>query len=1068
MHNKRIQRLRAALRIGLVPVCAAASPMPAAAQEGGTGDQADDNAAIIVTGSRIARRDYQANSPIVTVGAELLENSSSSAIETNLNKLPQFTPAQTPALGGDIQPTATNTPGAATVSLRGIGPNRNLVLVDGRRATPGNANMVVDINTIPSAAVERVEVITGGASATYGADAVGGVVNFILKKNFQGLQLDGQIGITERGDGQEYRVSGIMGTDFADGRGNISIAFETNDRHNALRRDRPWFIDFWNDPDTAGVQLWADQPSYVPGVNRPSQDVMNGIFDGRDAAAFPNYPTNGTVWFNGDGTAFGGLDFATRAGSYRFNGSYGPQMKQTSLGTLAANWLDEQLVLPLNRWNMYARGSYEIEDWVSLVAQGYFNKASTHTQQQRASAVNGWSVNIPASHPVPDELRAMLNSRTPIATASASALAALNCPDASADVPGSAAGCDWQLNQYALDVPRTVDTDVYTYQMMVGLEGKIPGTDWTWDVTGSHGESETSAYLGGYVSLERYRTVMRAPNWGAGFVAQGNEVQGGFGASSATCTSGLNPFDDIATSADCIEAITANIKTRSVMKQTIWEGNAQGSLLALPAGDLRAAIGASYRENRFTFTNDTLSTQGQSFLDQVVGLYPSGNSEGTISVREFYGELLVPVLADLPLIRKLELELGARTSHFNTTGNSFTWKALADWQVTDWLRLRGGFNKAERAPNIAELFQAPQQTFSSLPLGDVCSDANSLPYSAGPGNTTNRTAVRALCETLMNRIDPSTAANFYGNAGNQVPGATTGFVTSIGNTSVQPESAKTWTAGMVLSAPSQATWLRGLRLSVDYYHLKVDDAIGAETGDIIQQKCFDTAFNPTLDADSPFCRNVVRNVGIGTIGNLVGAYRNSGRFRTSGIDAQFDWSLDLEEAGLGVPGRFTVNTVFNYLISLKSSSSPSNPLREYAGTMGVGENGLNPGTYRWKLFNTFGYSTDRFRIALQWQHLPSAKSANYASDRNTTNAGAPAYDIFHLNGSFVVTENASVRFGVDNLFDKAPPLILYNNAPDASRGQLRGGTLGASNVAAAGQLYDLIGRRFYIGATFNF
>src|SRR5688500_15370707 len=140
----------------------------------------DGDSTIVVTGSRIARPDFNSNSPIVTVGEQLLQNSSTSSVEVNLNKLPQFTPEKTPVQGGDIQATPTNTPGSATISLRGIGSNRNLVLLDGRRATPGNASMAVDINTIPSAAIERVEIISGGASSTYGADAVGGVVNFIL------------------------------------------------------------------------------------------------------------------------------------------------------------------------------------------------------------------------------------------------------------------------------------------------------------------------------------------------------------------------------------------------------------------------------------------------------------------------------------------------------------------------------------------------------------------------------------------------------------------------------------------------------------------------------------------------------------------------------------------------------------------------------------------------------------------------------------------------------------------------------------------------------------------------
>jgi outer membrane receptor protein involved in Fe transport len=689
--------------------------------------------------------------------------------------------------------------------------------------------------------------------------------------------------------------------------------------------------------------------------------------------------------------------------------------------------------------------------------------------QQRAVAGNGWSANIPiANHPVPAEFAAILASRTPAAGTSAKALADLNCAGASAAVPGSGASCDWQLNMYPLDTPRTVDADVFTYQMLVALEGKVPGTDWSWDISGSQGESETSFFLSGFVSLERYRSVIRAPNWGAGFSSQGNASQGGFGASRATCTSGLNPFDTIATSEDCVAAISADIKSRSVMQQTNWEANATGTLFALPAGDLRVAVGASYRRNRFSYANDTLTTQGTSFLDQAAGLYPSGNSKGMIAVRELYGELLVPVLSNLPLIKKLELELGARTSDYSTTGNSFTWKALADWQVTDWMRIRGGYNKAERAPNIAELFQAPQQGFVNLNRGDACSSTNTLlSYSAGPANTTNRATIRTLCETLMNGIDATTAAQFYSNA--QVSGATTGFVTSTGNIDVKPEIAKTWTLGAVLNAPSQSAWLSGIRLAVDYYNIRIEDAIGAETGDFIQQKCFDTAFNPTLSASSEACQAVVRNVGIGTIGNLTGQYQNFGRIKTSGVDVQFDWSIDMEDAGVGLPGRFGISSLFSYLIKLKSADFPTNALADYAGTLGTVQNGLTSGgAYRWKLFNSFNYAVGGMRLSLQWQHLPKTKASAYATNPNTTTRGAPAYDLFNLNGSYAVTRNATLRFGIDNLFDKAPPLHTYNAFPNAANGELRGGTLGAASANGAGQMYDLNGRRFFVGGTFKF
>ena len=170
---------------------------------------------IVVTGSRIVRRDYTSNSPIVTLNSQAFENSSSASLETNLNKLPQFTQAvQSQFDTLDVQNTVTNTPGSANVSLRGLGPNRNLVLVDGRRAMPTNGAMLVDVNTIPAAMIDSVEIITGGASAVYGADAISGVVNFKLKKNYEGATFDTQYGITQFGDDKEFRASALIGGNF--------------------------------------------------------------------------------------------------------------------------------------------------------------------------------------------------------------------------------------------------------------------------------------------------------------------------------------------------------------------------------------------------------------------------------------------------------------------------------------------------------------------------------------------------------------------------------------------------------------------------------------------------------------------------------------------------------------------------------------------------------------------------------------------------------------------------------------------------------------------------------------
>ena len=556
---------------------------------------------------------------------------------------------------------------------------------------------------------------------------------------------------------------------------------------------------------------------------------------------------------------------------------------------------------------------------------------------------------------------------------------------------------------------------------------------------------------------------MTAPNFGEGFSATGNPEFGGFGASTATCTSGLNLFMPPAGgfSEDCLAAIRADLKNRTYTRQTIAEANAQGKLIDLPAGELRAALGASYRELDFEFTNDTLTTQGTSFQDQALGIYPSGDSEGFFDVKEVYGELLVPVLADIPFIQQLNLELGGRISNYSTTGTSYTYKILGDWEVTDWLRFRGGYNRAERAPNIAELYLARQQTFGVNNVGDLCSRANPGPYSANPANA-NGDAVYQTCLAMMPNAQAS-AAYYNGGAG-VTDNSTFGFAwpSAIGNPNLTPEKADTWTAGMVLRSPFDSPVLSSLRLTVDYYNIGVQDAIGQQSVGIVLRSCFDPALNPLVATDpaaaaqTAACRAITRNAVTGGLDNVNLTYVNNGRFRVQGIDAQLDWGTDVG------PGRLNANVQASYLLSFKAAELPVDPLVEYAGTQGPTSSGLNGGNYRYRVFSNLSYSLDRLMVGLQWQHLPSIEDATEALFPTDT-VGAPSYNLFNLYGSYSLTDDVKLRFGVDNLLNKAPPLTGFNpaNTNPLATGNLIGGNLGTG-------FYDDNGRRFYLGANIRF
>ncbi|HEY0341725.1 MAG TPA: TonB-dependent receptor plug domain-containing protein, partial [Steroidobacteraceae bacterium] len=202
-------------------VLATAMYQTAGAQEAPAAQSNKELQEVVVTGSRIQRSaDLQSSSPLVTVSSDVLTNISTVGVENALNQLPQFVAAQTQFVTNDNSPSATDVPGAATINLRGLGTNRTLVLLDGRRAQPSNTTLVVDVNSIPAAAIDHVEVVTGGASAAYGADAIAGVVNFRLKSHFQGAEIDAQSGVTQKGDGMESRLSATLGNDFAEHRGN--------------------------------------------------------------------------------------------------------------------------------------------------------------------------------------------------------------------------------------------------------------------------------------------------------------------------------------------------------------------------------------------------------------------------------------------------------------------------------------------------------------------------------------------------------------------------------------------------------------------------------------------------------------------------------------------------------------------------------------------------------------------------------------------------------------------------------------------------------------------------------
>lgn len=1029
---------------------------------------------IVVTGSRIVRRDYSAASPIITVNRAVLQKSSQVGIEAVLNKLPEFGAGSNQYSGAaDVQASPTNSPGAATVNLRGLGANRTLVLIDGRRAQPFNASLAIDLNSIPASAIQSVETITGGAAAVYGADAIAGVVNFKLRHNFTGLELDGQWGETEHGDGAQYQGSMLLGANIDGDRGNVMLGLNYANRDPVYQRDRKFYSAAYTDPGTAG-DIFLPIPQFsttdTSGFvnNPPSQAAVNCVFSGVGAGCPASRVPPGTVnaaavggniyGVNSDGSLFvPGVADTTVAGSPRAVGYTGPLAPEFKVVTGAGNYglehnnLAAELSLPLERYSGFANGHYDINDYVTAYGQAMFTQTRTTSVSNYVPASIAWSAMIPYNsnpnaidpatvgfggatlpqyvglgcaatggctygqdHAVPPQLKILLDSRTGAAG------------------PNGA----WDLNMELPYLgPETIVNTTNTYQVLGGLKGKIPAfgifQDWTWDVYGSHGNTDIlTDYVSGFVNTAAYQTLVAQPFFGAGYSNANN-----FLGRNATCTTGLPVFKTFTPSQDCLDIIEAKMKANTSIQQDIAEADLQGGLIDLPAGQLRAAIGGDYRRDRFRFRPDPTMTVS-NILSAASGVFDVSPAGGQTTVAEAYGELLVPVVKDLPFMKSLELDLGARFSSYNKAGEVGTYKALATWKAVDWLSFRGGYQLANRAPNVAELYQPPTALVTPVPTYDPCSNITTAPYGNSPSNP-NRAKADALCTQLAHGVPITPSYVGLGTFANIA------LDVQQGNPNLKSESATTWTAGTVIKSPFDTPLLSQLNASIDWYSIKITGAIEGLTSAVAYEQCLNgTGNNPTYDINNKYCQIIHRDGIFGFPAGISGYYTNLGAIRTTGVDVEVNWGADVDAFGLNIPGSLSVHYVMNWLGEYSIQTSSGAAFVDYADTTGNGTSGAQ---FPYKMFTTLGYSIGPANVSLNWRYLPTLPNTVPGTDPNG------AHNQFDLAGTWSFGNNLVLRAGIDNLLD-APPEVV-GRVPGSNN------ATGLTDPA----YYDTLGRRFYIG-----
>lgn len=986
---------------------------------------------VQVTGSRIVRRDLDAASPLTTVEPEVFEQISNIGVEAALNQMPQFQAANTQFQAQAFVANAFSSPGIASLDLRGLGSNRTLVLLDGRRAQPANATLTVDVNTIPSAAVANVEVISGGASSVYGADAIAGVVNFKLRRDFQGFAADLQSGITQEGDGEETRFSALIGSNLADGRGNVMFGAEFARREGVLQADRDFFTKAWADPGTTGGGELLNVTSYIPAAGQlPSQEAVNQIF-----AGYSGVDRATPFFINPDGTLFKNTFVQNNpdASSFRYTGPM-EGIKRNVLGMLVQPERSQNLSSPLDRYSVFGRAVFSFTDNLSMFVQANMSSTEVLTTSTVAPATSAtFNSEIPRddnTHPIPPELKALLDSRPN--------------PDAS-----------FRVDRYLDFVgPRRAENESTVYQVMLGFEGNLPVKDWTWDAHVSHGETRVLNYLKeGFVSSQRLQQLINEPFYGRNATIS---VRGSY---TATCTSGLPIFEYFTPTQDCIDAISVRMKNITDLTQDIAEINTQGGLFELPAGEVRAAIGLAWRKNTFTFDPDALNDT-ESTLDTPIGLFAAANTQGETRVKEVYTELLVPVVEDLPFVRSLTLELGGRYSDYDLSGGSWTYKGLANWRVNDFINFRGGYQFANREPNIAELYLGTTQAVVSQPDEDPCTITTEAAYGNVPSNP-NRAQVQALCSAIIgsgNSLFDQDPDGFLGSNGPNFP-----FEREArsGSTALKPEKADTITFGVVFRSPFESPLFSNLTAALDYYEISIEDTIGPLSATTIYRGCFnaDGQSNPTYSLDDPngYCRLILRDPVTGGRLQVTAPFSNLGLTETSGLDLQLNWRAQLADMGLErVPGSLALSLQANYLLDYTSQATPSSPKLDYKDTISQpAGGGVQTAQFRYRTFTTVTYNYNSWSAGLRWQHFPSIKNPAYVTNPQTTLLGAGSYDLFSLFGSWQVTDNLTVRGGVDNLFNREAEVV----GAEPGVNNALGNTLPS--------YYDLLGRRFYLGLKLN-
>ena len=966
---------------------------------------------LVVTGSRIPTPNLTSVSPISVVSGQDFRLEGANDTIDALNQLPQV------SVGNGL----TNAPnplsgsgGFTTVDLRDLGTVRTLVLEDGKRLMPGDPTLggeAADLDTIPSILIDRVDLVTGGASAVYGSDAVAGVVNFIMKHNFQGVMIDAQYSGDwhDNGnkqmqgletafhvpppsgtvfDGITWDASAAIGANSPDGKGNVTAYVSYRHQDPVFQHDR----------DFSACQL--SQAGGTPACTGSSnsnffKDDASGVtysVTGADPANIftttRNQLTTPPARFNSNA-----FEYLSR-GDERYNGGFFAHYQ-------AAPWADAYSDFSFmdDRTVIHAAPS-------ALFQQTFFVNCGNPllSAQQVQTICTNDGLLLPT-----DEATLNIGRR---------------------DVEGG---------------PRIYSFEHLSYKADIGVRGDL-GDAWHYDTYAQYGRTQYNSSVQNDISLTKAQDALLVGGTAANPVC----LSGNFGCQP------YNIFGDGGVTPGSLAYILTSGTATGDTQEQIVHADITGELgkygLKSPwaTNGIGINVGAEYRREQLDQIPDETSLSGD--LSGAGGALPPVH--GAFDVKEFFGELRVPIVEDAPFAKELSFEGGYRFSHYSTSGNTNTYKLAADWAVNEDIRFRGSYQRAVRAPNVNELFTPQQITNSTQITTDPCAptDLN------GPA-----TATLAQCEnTAGKNISAAQIAALYGDGRSpqlggtdkisQCPGDQCGIILG-GLPSLTPEISKTYSVGVVLTPHM---YIPGMNFSVDYYNIDISNAISTFPTNIAFNDCLDSATHCDLVLrqanGSLFGSNLLQD------GAVLGTNVNIGHISTEGFDFSFNYRFGLDKLHMENKGQIAITFNGTWTEHLVFEPIPGAGTYDCAGLYG---NTCGVPTPKWKHQLRISYITPwKFTLSGQWRFMTGGSLDDNSSnpligfENDTLDGHIGSYSYFDLSGTWKVTDSVELRAGINNIFDKDPPVL--------DDGVTGSGTPNTFNS------YDLLGRVVFVGLHANF